>query len=261
VTPDARIRAQNERGIDGAGHYVLYWMIAARRTRCNYGLQRAVEAANGLRKPLVILEALRVDYPHASDRLHAFVIQGMQANERACADSTARYVPYVEPSPGDGRGLLDALAARASLVVTDWYPAFFLPRMVAAAAKRCPVRLEAVDSNGLIPVATHGRAFPTARGYRGFMQRNLRDHLKKFPAGDPLARRHSPPGCPSITRFTRRISRAASAPPGRHSPRSSGAAWPATRTPRTIPTRTRPVISLPTCTSATSRRTRSFRRS
>jgi deoxyribodipyrimidine photo-lyase len=187
VTPDARIRAQNESGIDGDGRYVLYWMIAARRTRCNYGLQRAVEAANELRRPLVILEALRVDYPHASDRLHAFVIQGMQANERACADSAARYIPYVEPSPGDGRGLLEALAARASLVVTDWYPAFFLPRMVAAAAKRCPVRLEAVDSNGLIPVATHGRAFPTARGYRGFMQRNLREHLGGFPAGDPLA--------------------------------------------------------------------------
>ena len=90
MTPDARIRAQNERGIDDAGHYVLYWMTAARRTRCNYGLQRAVEAANGLRKPLVILEALRVNYPHASDRLHAFVIQGMQANERACARAAPR---------------------------------------------------------------------------------------------------------------------------------------------------------------------------
>jgi deoxyribodipyrimidine photo-lyase len=188
VTPDARIRAQNERGIDAGGHYVLYWMTAARRTRYNFGLQRAVEMANELRQPLVILEALRVDYPHASDRLHAFVIQGMQDNTRACAASAARYVPYIEPSPGAGRGLLDALSARASLVVTDWYPAFFLPRMVAAAANRCPVRLETVDSSGLIPVSAHGRAFPTARGYRGFMQRNLREQLRAFPAEDPLAR-------------------------------------------------------------------------
>ena len=188
MTPDTRIRAQNDREIDPGGSYVLYWMIAARRTRFNFGLQRAVEAANALDKPLMILEALRVDYPHASDRLHTFVTQGMQANERACADSAARYVPYVEPSPGDGRGLLDGLAARAALVVTDWYPAFFLPRMVAAAAKRCPVRLEAVDGSGLIPVSTHGRAFPTARGYRGFMQRNIREHLRAFPSEDPLAR-------------------------------------------------------------------------
>jgi deoxyribodipyrimidine photo-lyase len=187
VTPDTRIRAQNERDIDATGGYVLYWMIASRRTRFNFGLQRAVEAANELDKPLMILEALRVDYPHASDRFHAFVIQGMQANERACADSAARYVPYIEPSPGDGRGLLHALAERATLVVTDWYPAFFLPRMVAAAAKRCPVRLEAVEGNGLIPVATHGRAFPTARGYRGFMQRNIREHLQAFPDEHPLA--------------------------------------------------------------------------
>ena len=163
-------------------------MIAARRTRSNFGLQRAVEVANELGKPLLILEGLRVDYPHASDRLHTFVIQGMQANARACEASTARYVPYIEPSPGDGRGLLETLAGRAALVVTDSYPAFFLPRMVAAAAKRCPVRLEAVDGNGLIPVAIHGRAFPSARGYRGFMQRNLREHLLGFPVEDPLSR-------------------------------------------------------------------------
>ena len=186
MIPHTRIRAQNDRPLAPDGSYVLYWMIAARRTRFNFGLQRAVAAANELGKPLLVLEALRVDYPHASDRLHTFVIQGMQANARACGASAARYVPYIERAPGDGRGLLDALAARAALVVTDWYPAFFLPRMVTAAAKRCRVRLETVDSNGLIPVSTHGRAFPTARGYRAFMQRNLRDHLRSFPVEAPL---------------------------------------------------------------------------
>lgn len=41
--------------------------------------------------------------------------------------------PYIESDVGAGRGLLEALAARACVVVMDDYPAFFLPRMAAAA--------------------------------------------------------------------------------------------------------------------------------
>jgi deoxyribodipyrimidine photo-lyase len=162
-------------------------MTAARRTRFNFGLQRAVEAANELGKPLVILEALRVDYPDASDRFHTFVIEGMRDNARACKASRASYYAYVEPARGHGGGLLATLAADAALIVTDWFPAFFLPRMIAAAAAQVPVRVEAVDSNGVVPVSSHGRAFPTARGYRAFMQRNLREHLASFPDEEPLA--------------------------------------------------------------------------
>jgi hypothetical protein len=37
--------------------------------------------------------------------------------------------------------------------------------MLDAAARQAAVRIEAMDSNGLIPLVAHGRAFPTARGY------------------------------------------------------------------------------------------------
>ncbi len=162
-------------------------MTSARRTRYNFALQRAVELSLELEKPLVILEAVRVDYPHASDRLHTFLIEGMRDNERACASSAAAYYPYLERQPGEGRGLLARLSRHAAVVITDWFPEFFLPRMLAAATSQSAVRLEAVDSNGLIPVAEHGRAFPTARGYRALVQRTLRDHLAAFPLEEPLA--------------------------------------------------------------------------
>ena len=187
TTPLARIRPQNDRPLNPQGDYVLYWMIAARRTRYNFGLQRAAELAAQLRKPLVILEALRAGYPFASDRFHAFVIGGMTDNARDASKTAALYYPYLEPEPGAGSGLLEALATTSAAVVTDWFPAFFLPRMVASASARCPVQMEAVDSNTLIPAEDHGRAFPTARGYRAFMQRNLRLHLGAFPEQNPLA--------------------------------------------------------------------------
>jgi deoxyribodipyrimidine photo-lyase len=192
VTPAPRILPQNGEPPNPTGEYVLYWMIAARRTRYNFGLQRAVELAAELGRPLLVLEAIRADYPFASDRFHAFLIQGMRDNARDFAKSRARYYPYVEPSAGAGSGLLEALAHRSAAVVTDYYTAFFLPRMVAAAARRCAVRMEAVDSSTLIPVSEHGRGFPTARGYRAFMQRTLKDHLSRFPLESPVDRFEGP---------------------------------------------------------------------
>jgi len=197
-TPSIRIRAENNRPIDASGDFVLYWMTAARRTRFNFALQRAVELSEDLGRPLAILEALDVDYPFASDRLHAFVIDGMRANARAAAAAGARYYPYIEPGHGARRGLLQALAASAAVVVTDWFPAPRAQRVRGAAARLCRVRLEAVDSTGLIPVAAHERAFPTARGYRAFVQRTLRSHLAEFPEEEPLGRvRTPPPALPS----------------------------------------------------------------
>jgi deoxyribodipyrimidine photo-lyase len=163
-------------------------MIAARRTRWNFALQHAVNACVELGKPLVILEPLDVDYPWASERLHRFVMDGMAATDAVCSRSRALYYPYIEPAPHEGRGLLTRLAERACLVVTDHFPAFFLPRIVASAAKAIGVRLEAVDSNGLIPLSVHGRAFTSARSFRAFVQRELREHLRAFPEERPLAR-------------------------------------------------------------------------
>ncbi|MDD5564020.1 MAG: hypothetical protein PHQ91_09925 [Thermoanaerobaculaceae bacterium] len=184
--PEVRVRAANARPLRPDGAYVLYWMSAFRRTGWNFALQRAVEHARSFERPLVVLEALRCDDRWACDRLHAFVIEGMAGNAGALRGTDVTYLPYVEPEPGAGRGLLEALAARACLVVGDDAPPFFLPRAVAAAA-RLPVRLEAVDSNGLLPLAATERVFPTAFGFRRLLQATLAAHLEQPPAPDPLA--------------------------------------------------------------------------
>ncbi len=179
--------------------YVLYWMIAQRRTRWNFALQRAVEQARALDRPLIVVEALRCDYEWASDRLHSFVLQGMADNVAAFRGKPLLYHPYVESSRGAGRGLLEALAARAILVVTDDYPTFFLPRMINAAGERLDVLLEAVDSNGLLPLRAADRVFSSAYSFRSFLHRHLRSHLEHIPAPDPLdgVRLPKPPALPA----------------------------------------------------------------
>jgi len=184
--PPERVRVLNEAPVRREGTYVLLWVTAFRRTGWNFALDRAVEWSRELSRPVLVLEALRVGYPHASDRLHAFVLQGMAEAARAYDDAGIGHHPYVEPTPGAARGLLAALALRACVVVADDSPTFFLPRMLAAAAPGIPVRMEAVDSNGLLPVRAATTTFPTAHAFRRFLQRELPDRLHAFPSTDPL---------------------------------------------------------------------------
>ncbi|MGH8071665.1 MAG: hypothetical protein ACRERE_41815 [Candidatus Entotheonellia bacterium] len=78
--PAIPIRDCNGAPLRPAAAYVLYWMIAARRSRWNFVLDRAIELAREFGKPLVVLEALRCAHRWASDRIHRFVLDGMHDN-------------------------------------------------------------------------------------------------------------------------------------------------------------------------------------
>jgi deoxyribodipyrimidine photo-lyase len=190
--PAIRIRTSNSAPVRRERDFVLYWMIGARRTSWNFAFDRAIEWSQKLRKPLVVLEALRCDYRWASDRMHRFVLDGMVENDVRLDGTGVLYYPYVEPAGDAGKGLLKALASRACMVVTDEFPCFFLPRMVMAAARQTDVLLEAVDSNGLLPLAAADRTFPTAYAFRRFLQKELPQHLMEMPAANPLGKARLP---------------------------------------------------------------------
>ena len=193
VVPDLRIRRLNDAPIRSEGRYVLYWMVAQRRLSWSFALDRAVDWARELGKPLLVFEALRCGYRWASDRLHAFVLQGMADHQAALAGSAVGYFPYLEEAAGAGSGLLESLAEGAAVVVTDDFPCFFLPRMVQAAGDRLPVLLEAVDSNGLLPLAATDRVFGRAVDFRRYLQKSLLQAMPELPRPDPLAGPPLPP--------------------------------------------------------------------
>jgi len=184
--PEIRIRSANSLPVLQGKDFVLYWMIGSRRTTWNFALDRAVEWAEKLRKPLVILEALRCGYPWASDRMHRFVIDGMAENACRFEGTDVLYYPYLELAPNAGKGLLAALASRACIVVTDDFPCFFLPRMVTSAARQVEVLMEVVDSNGMLPMRQAEQAYPTAYAFRRFLQWELPRHLMCFPKANAL---------------------------------------------------------------------------
>jgi deoxyribodipyrimidine photo-lyase len=162
----SRLRRLNGAPVSSGGDYVLYWMQVYRRLERNHALDYALRCAGELRKPLVVYEGLRIDYPWASRRHHRFVLEGMQANAARAGELGLSYWPYVEKEKGQGRGLLRRLSERACLVVTDDSPCFAVPRQEAALARRSSVPVFAVDSNSVVPLSLLGPAVKAAAHLR-----------------------------------------------------------------------------------------------
>ncbi len=111
----------------------------------------------------------------------------MVDNQQQSSQWGVSYLPYLEPSPDAGEGLLSALSEQACVVVTDEFPCFFLPHMVETVGKQLSVRLETVDSNGLVPLRATEKAYGRAFDFRRWLQGNLLNHLGDEPAAEPLA--------------------------------------------------------------------------
>ena len=193
TVPALRLRLGNDQPTRPDRDVVVYWMIGARRSSSSFGLDRALEHSRRLQRPLLVFEPLRAGYRWASDRHHAFVVEGMRANARAFADAGVACFPYLEPVPGAGQGLLAALAQQACVVVTDEALGFFQPHMIAAAGRALDVSLEVVDGNGLLPLRAVDRAYPSAAHFRRALQKLLPAHLATLPAARPFAARPSLP--------------------------------------------------------------------
>ena len=166
--------------------YVVYWMISFKRVGYNFALQRAVEWANQLSQPLLILEPLILDYPMSSIRFHKFTLEGMKEVDEQVSDSKAVYYPFVEQSAKESEGLLTEISKNASVVITDDYPTYFVPQMTAKASGEINTRYELVDSNGIVPIRLSEKEYVRAHDFRRYLHKNLEDFIIETPLENPL---------------------------------------------------------------------------
>ena len=166
--------------------FVLYWMINFRRTSYNFALQRAVEWANKLSKPLLIFEPLILDYPMSSVRFHKFTLEGMKDVDENIENTNAYYYPFVEEESNQSNELLTKLAEKAAVVVTDDYPTYFVPQMTAKAKGIVNTRYELVDANGIAPIRIAEKEYVRAHDFRRYLHKNLLDFLVDVPERNPL---------------------------------------------------------------------------
>lgn len=167
---DARVRHLNAAPVRPRARYVLYWMQMFRRLDHNHALDYAIAVAKHLKKPLVIYEALKLNYPWASARIHSFALDGMQSNARRARELGLNYWPFVETPDEPGRGLVKKLAADAAMIVTDDYPAFIVPAHNRAIAT-LDLAVHAVDANGVVPLSLLGKPVAAAAHLRPRMHK------------------------------------------------------------------------------------------
>ncbi len=207
------------------GEFVLYWMQTTHRAHDNFALDWAVERANELGLPVLVYHGLRRDYPWANDRFHTFVLEAVVDLQ---ADFEARGIQYAfwldqgagpgAEWPAGGRGYdplapaqaaparaaaaeaprersaLVALADRAALVVTDYFPTFIVPRQVRGLRRRTATPVVAVDSCTVVPLRWHEKEHSTARGIRPHLERALEHYL--WPVANPEPRVRRPVSLP-----------------------------------------------------------------
>jgi deoxyribodipyrimidine photo-lyase len=191
VQPE-RVRAANDRPPNAKGEYVLYWAQMFRRLHCNHALQHALNIAAEHGVPLVVYEALKLNYPWAAARHHAFILQGMRDNATAAKKLGLAYWPFVETPADSGRGLVKKLTQDAVCVVTDDYPAFIVPAHNRALAAKCAVPVILVDSNSVVPLSQLGAPVAAAA--------HLRPRIHKLFAASYSRRAAVTPDVPTVAK-------------------------------------------------------------
>lgn len=163
----------NEKRTQPDGDYVLYWMQSTHRLQENWALRFAVLEANRLNKPLIIHQGLDPTYQHASDRLHSFILHNARELQTRAQNSGLHYHFVLRRRRDDDRRVVDRLAARAALVITDLFPTCGIAERTHRFAERVNCRVVAIESHGVVPSGAIEKEEYAARTIRPKLQKLL----------------------------------------------------------------------------------------
>ncbi|MDQ3180120.1 MAG: deoxyribodipyrimidine photo-lyase [Acidobacteriota bacterium] len=175
-----RVQLLNEKPENKKAKYVLYWMQMFKRVDANHALKFAIEQANERQLPLVVYEGLKFYYPWANDRIHTFILEGVEEKRAAFAKLGIRYVFYLQKDKNSPKQTVKKLAKNAALIVTDDFPCFIIPEHNAAIVRKANIPVYAVDSNGIIPMSKFEKEEYAAYTIRPKIRKILDDYLVPF---------------------------------------------------------------------------------
>jgi deoxyribodipyrimidine photo-lyase len=152
-------------------------MQAAQRAQWNEALEFAIQQANELAGPVVVLFCLVDDFPQANLRHYHFMLQGLHETQRLLEQRGIRMVVY-HGSPEEG---LADLAQDAALVVVDAGHLHIQRAWRSQVARRIPCALFEVEANLIVPVweASDKENFSAAT-LRPRIHRQLDTYLRPF---------------------------------------------------------------------------------
>jgi deoxyribodipyrimidine photo-lyase len=193
-----RVARLNSCPVRAGADYVLYWCQVNRRADANPALLYAANLANELGLPLLCYEGLTCSYPHANDRLHTFILEGVPDTQARLDAWGVGYVFHLRRRRTDPDNALHLLVRRAAALVTDDHPTFLARRHNATLPGKLDLPYHVVDGSCVVPMRCMEKHEYGAYTIRPKIHRLLSAYLVPQPEVT-LSRRWSAPPSPLHT--------------------------------------------------------------
>ena len=164
------------------GKYILYWSQMNHRVEANHALAFAADLANQHDLPVLLYEGLTCSYPHANDRIHTFVLEGVPETGQKLKKLGIGYIFHLRRRKRDPDDAFYRLAADASAVVTDDYPVFIADEHNRRVSAKLRIPYYAVDSSCIVPMNHFEKREYAAYTIRPKIRRVLDKFLEASPA-------------------------------------------------------------------------------
>ena len=151
--------------------FVLCWIRMAVRGHENPAIDTALRIGKALNRPVFVYHAVSERYPYASDRHHAFILEGARDVSRELRARGIGYAFHLERAAHEGRDPksrfhLTTLAERAACIVTDHVPVAPLRGWASSLASRVAAPVVEVDAACVVPIPLVARPFDRAFAFR-----------------------------------------------------------------------------------------------
>ena len=170
-----RTHPLNDAPLNPKGGYVLYWMQQSQRVHANHALDLAIEQADTLRLPVVVVFGLTTAYPEANWRHFAFMLQGLAEVDQ----ELARMGIVMHIAAGSPPDVALTVGRDAALIVCDRGYLRHQRNWRADLAARSACRVIEVESDAIVPVElASNKADFAARTFRPKINRHLPEFLE-----------------------------------------------------------------------------------
>ena len=159
------------------GDYVLYWMQQSQRAEENHALEYAIELANHLDLPLLVVFGLTDTYPEANLRHYRFMLEGLKETVSSLAERGIKMVIHRGDVP---KVALDS-GSKAAVIVCDRGYLKHQRQWRQKVARQAVCRVVQVESDVVVAVeVVSGKAEYAARTIRPKIHRHLDTYLSDF---------------------------------------------------------------------------------
>lgn len=145
---EERIRQLNDHPENEEHDYVLYWMQQSQRTDFNHALEFAIEKANDLNKPLLVVFGLMDDYPDANLRHYYFMLEGLREVQQELEKRKIRMIVTL----GNPADVALRYGRKASAIVCDMGYLRHQRQWRDQVARNAEVKVWQIESDLIVPV-------------------------------------------------------------------------------------------------------------